>query len=127
MNSSRLFLISTGILSLTVVLYASFMHGTLLVMAAASPDQMTAFCSRLFGNPAFIGLHVAVCILGPILAILFIVHAFQNPRIPKLHSFLWLPALACGYGLIFYWYLHILHGHRRNVLPKGMLPPVPFH
>jgi hypothetical protein len=106
MFDSRLFLIGSGAFSLVVILYAGFMHTSLIVM---SPDQSLLFFSRLFGNPAIIGLHVTVCILGPVPAVMFIVDAFRNSSISKRRRLLWVPATVIGYGLIFYWYFHILH------------------
>ena len=129
MNGSRLFLIGSGFVSLIVILYAGFLHGTMLVLAVVDPslDQMTAFFSRLFGNPAFIGLHVAICILGPMLAIVSIVHACRNPGISLSQKLLWMPALATGYGLIIYWYLHILNGHRGSPPSKAPHSSVPLN
>lgn len=129
MNGSRLFLIGSGVVSLVVILYASFLHGIMLVLAVTDPslDQMTAFFSRLLGSPAFIGLHIAICILGPMLAIVFIVHACRNPGISLSQRLVWIPALATGYGLIFYWYLHILHGHRGSTLSNALHSSVPLN
>lgn len=129
MNGSRLFLVGSGVVSLLVILHAGFLHGTMLVLAVSDPSlsRMTTFFSRLFGNPAFIGLHVAVCFLGPMLAIVFIVHACRNPCISLSRRLVWMPALATGYGLILYWYLHILHRHRGSTLSKAMHPSVPLN
>lgn len=110
MNNSRAFMIGSGLLSLVVILYASFMHGTMIVMFIySSRDQLLTFSSRLFGNPIIIGLHAIVCIFGAALAIIFMVDAFRNSSIPKLRRLIWVPALACGYGLVFYWYFYVLH------------------
>ena len=117
MYESRLFLVGSGILSLVVILDAGFLHTSLIVasMIYPTPDQVLDFLTPLLLSPAIVGLHVTVCILGPFLAIMFIGHTFRNPSISKRHRVLWVPALAIGYGLIFYWYFHILHGNRRPV------------
>jgi hypothetical protein len=116
MYDSRLFLIGSGLFSLGVISYASFVHGSMIVMAViySSPDQMIAFFSAFFGNLAIIGIHATVCILGPVLAVIFIRHAFRNPHISRWRRFLWVPALVSGYGLVFYWYFHILRGNHRS-------------
>jgi hypothetical protein len=85
-----------------VFIYAASLHTALLVGAATRSRLL----QRLM-TPGFGIVHGAVCIGGAVLAFVLILHSFKNPSLSKRSRILWLPALACGYGLIFYWYNHV--------------------
>lgn len=104
---SAAFVRRTGIFSVLVLLYISSMHCALLVGATTGMNLLARFMT-----PALGVVHATVCIGGAILATVFIRHAVQNKSLSKRARFLWLPALACGYGLFFYWFRHVRHESR---------------
>jgi hypothetical protein len=116
MNLSRLFVIGSGLFSVVVFLFCSLAHGILIggALYYRSSYALSEFISR-FNDPAITVLFIAICIPGAILCIIFLVHAFRNPCISRRHRLLWIPAIAWGYGLIFYWYLHVLHQNRGTI------------
>lgn len=72
-----------------------------------NPTETSALFSSIKEEPIIIALHVVVCLLGPLLAIIFIRHAYRNPQLGQQARGVWAVALVIGYGLIFYWYRYI--------------------
>jgi hypothetical protein len=112
----RIFVVSAGIFSLVVLLCAGSMHSALLFWGVTHPGEPPEFLLRLMGMPAFIAPYGTVCIGGMILGIAFMNHAWQNPRLSRPRRVLWCLSLACGYGMIFYWWLHLPHGEHSDAV-----------
>ncbi len=110
MYQSRFFLVTAGVFSLVTFIYAAFMHGTLLVASTSYSgfDERFAFTNGLM-TPQLIATHVTICLVGPMLAVILIVHVFRNPKLSFGARIGWAFALVVGYGLIFYWYKHLVH------------------
>ena len=89
-------------ISIVVFLYAASVHAAMIVGVAAN----AALLPRLM-TPSLGVAHAIVCVVGAVLGVLFIRHSLRNPLLSWQSRLLWLPVIACGYGLVFYWYNHI--------------------
>lgn len=107
-QGSASFIRFTGLFAAIVLLYAASLHIALIVATATRSNLLPRLMTP---SPGVI--HAIVCMGGAALAFVFIWHSLKNPLLNKRSRVLWLPAIACGYGLIFYWYHHVWTGTRK--------------
>jgi hypothetical protein len=99
----------SGFVSVAVLIYAISIHSLLIVDATTQSHRLSQLMTPTFGI-----VHGAICISGAVLAIIFIIHICRNPMLTPRRRLLWSVASASGYGLLFYWYHHILNRDVKN-------------